>query len=245
MQDDILSLLKKIDILNQELNNKRILENIKIIDALNVEYTYDSNRIEGNTLTLRETDLIIHKGLTIGGKSLVEHLEVINHYEAIQYITDIVKQKICFNETILKHIHSIILKSINQKQAGQYRLDKVLISGSKHIPIQPLEINNAMQDIFIWYKNHQHLHPIILASEMHERIVTVHPFIDGNGRTSRLVMNLILMQNNYPIANIAGDTQSRLAYSNALEKCNLENDKKDFILLIANYIYKTLVKLTS
>ncbi len=97
----------------------------------------------------------------------------------------------------------------------------------------------------MWYQNHQNLHPVILASEMHERIVTIHPFIDGNGRTSRLVMNLILLQNNYPIANISGDTKSRLDYYNSLEKCNLENDKNDFIFLIANYVYKTLIKLTS
>jgi len=239
-------LLEKIDILNHQLQQKRILDNFSILEALKIQYTYDSNRIEGNTLTLRETDLVIHKGITISGKALVEHLEAINHYEAIEYIIDIVKQKIDINETIIKNIHAIILKSINQKQAGIYRNEAVLISGSKHIPTNYLKIYDEMQNMLIWYANNKAiLHPVILAAQMHEKIATIHPFIDGNGRTSRLVMNLILLQNNYPIANISSDNNVRLEYYNALEKCNIDNDTSDFILLIANNIYIGLQRLLS
>lgn len=241
---EINHLIQEIDKLKIKLNEKRILNNPQIIEALNIEYTYDSNKIEGNTLTLRETELIIHKGITIGGKSLVEHLEAINHYEAIGYITDLVKNKETLTQGTVKNIHSLILKSINQQEAGKYRSVPVLISGSKHIPTAFLQIENEMQETFEWYEENKNIiHPVILSAEMHERIVTIHPFIDGNGRTSRLIMNLILLQNGYPIANIGGDLSSRLNYYNALEKSNIENNKDDFILLIANYIYKMLKRL--
>ena len=109
-----------------------------------------------------------------------------------------------------------------------------MIAGSRHVPPQPWAVPVQMEQCFAWYEAHsQTLHPVLLAAEMHERIVTIHPFIDGNGRTSRLVMNLLLLANGYPLANIQGDIDSRRAYYDALEKANLQDDKNDFFRLIA------------
>ena len=205
--------LQEIDVLKTEFDQYRNLDNAKIQEALAIEYTYESNRIEGNTLTLQETQLVIEKGLTISGKPLKEHLEAINHKEAIDFIVDLVQNKEPLNERNLLQIHSIILKSIDKENAGNYRKVPVLISGSTHTPPQPYLVQKLMEDYFLFYEeNKNSLHPVVLSAEMHERLVTIHPFIDGNGRASRLVMNLILLQNGFPIANIKGDTESRMKY---------------------------------
>ena len=233
-------LLQQIDNLKLEYNQFRDMENVKIQEALAIEYTYESNRIEGNTLTLQETQLVIEKGLTISGKPLKEHLEAINHKEAIDFISDLVKDKETLNERNLLQIHSIILKSIDRENAGIYRKVPVLISGSTHTPPQPYLVQKLMEDYFIFYEeNKNNLHPVLLSAEMHERLVTIHPFIDGNGRTSRLVMNLILLQNGFPIAVIKGDTDSRMNYYNALENARKEN-KVGFILLVAELVKESL-----
>lgn len=235
------ALLGEIDKRKAQLDACRESVNSKIVDALNIEYTYDSNRIEGNTLTLRETDLVINKGLTIGGKSMQEHLEAVNHYEAIQYVREVSAESTIFSEKIIKDIHGIILQGIDRDNAGKYRSVPVAISGSRHIPPQPWQVPVLMEQLVAWYvENEPVLHPVVLAAEVHERIATNHPFIDGNGRTARLVMNLILMQRGYLVVNIAGDTDSRLAYYDSLEKVNLEGKKGDFIELIAGYVLKSL-----
>lgn len=233
-------LLQQIDNLKSEYDQFRGMEHVKILEALAIEYTYESNRIEGNTLTLQETQLVIEKGLTISGKSLKEHLEAINHKEAIDFISDLVKDKEPLNERNLLQIHSIILKSIDRENAGIYRKVPVLISGSTHTPPQPYLVQKLMEDYFIFYEDHKNsLHPVVLSAEMHERLVSIHPFIDGNGRTSRLVMNLILLQNGFPIANIKGDTESRMKYYNALENSRADN-KTEFILLVAELVKESL-----
>lgn len=240
--ESLTALLHEIDERKAELDACRDSINSLIVDALNIEYTYDSNRIEGNTLTLRETDLVINKGLTIGGKSMQEHLEAVNHYEAIQYICELSADSANFSEKIIKDIHGIILQGIDRDNAGRYRSVPVAIYGSRHIPPQPWQVPIVMEQMVAWYEeNEPVLHPVVLAAEVHERIATIHPFIDGNGRTARLVMNLILLQRGYLVVNIAGDTDSRLAYYNALEKRNLEDEKIDFIELIAGYALKSLI----
>lgn len=235
-------ILQEINVLKAEFDQYRNLDNVKIQEALAIEYTYESNRIEGNTLTLQETQLVIEKGLTISGKPLKEHLEAINHKEAIDFITDLVKEKEPLNERNLLQIHSIILKSIDKVNAGRYRKVPVLISGSTHIPLQPYLVQKLMEDYFLFYEeNKSSLHPVVLSAEMHERLVTIHPFVDGNGRISRLVMNLILLQNGFPIANIKGDTESRIKYYNALENSMTDN-KAAFILLIGELVKESLEK---
>lgn len=237
-------LLQRVDVLKAKLDQHRDWQRNEILEALNIEYTYDSNRIEGNTLTLRETDLVIHKGLTIGGKPMNEHLEAINHYEAINFIRDLVKSDEPFNQHNLLSIHGLILQGIDRLNAGRFRQVPVMISGSQHTPPQPWQIDKLMEDYFLFYQqNRESLHPVILAAELHERLATIHSFIDGNGRTARLVMNLILLQSGYPIANISGETNARLAYYNTLEKCNLEQDKAEFHALIIDYVIAALERL--
>jgi Fic family protein len=239
---DLESLLTKINQRQSELNILRQnLDNATIKEALKVEFLYESNRIEGNTLTLRETQLVINEGMTISGKSMREHLEAINHKEAILFIEDLVTQKMDLSEYVLKQIHGIVLYGIDRENAGVYRKLPVAIAGSKHLPPQPYLLQDLMEDYFRFYELHRNdLHPVILAAEMHERLVSIHPFIDGNGRTSRLIMNLILLQHGFPLAIIGGDYESRMAYYDALEKVQTEDDKQSFILLIAEKVLSGL-----
>jgi Fic family protein len=235
---DLESILTKINQRQSELDILRqSLDNATIKEALKVEFLYESNRIEGNTLTLRETQLVINEGMTISGKSMREHLEAINHKEAILFIEDLVTQKMELSEYVLKQIHGIVLYGIDRENAGVYRKLPVAIAGSKHLPPQPYLLQDLMEDYFRFYELHKNdLHPVILAAEMHERLVSIHPFIDGNGRTSRLIMNLILLQHGFPLAIIGGDYESRMAYYDALEKVQTEDDKQSFILLIAEKV---------
>jgi len=242
--ENLARILSEIDALKAQLDVlRKDLDNAAITEALKVEFLYESNRIEGNTLTLRETQLVINEGITISGKSMREHLEAINHKEAILLVEDIVQQRTEFSAYVLKQIHALVLHSIDRDNAGQYRKVPVMIAGSKHLPPQPYLLQPLMEDYFIFYHTHKDkLHTVVLAAEMHERLVTIHPFIDGNGRTSRLIMNLILLQKGYPLAIITGDYESRMAYYDALEKVQSEPDKASFIGLIAEIVREGLMR---
>lgn len=234
--------LDEIDILRKGMNKLRPLDKTqvkKLEEYYEINYTYDSNKIEGNTLTLQETALVVEKGMTIGGKTLREHLEAINHHDAIAYVKEIVNNKETLNEWILKNIHSIILKGIDEKNAGKYREIEVRISGSTHIPPEFFKLPEYMEKYFEYYEeNRKKIHPVILAADMHQKLVDIHPFVDGNGRTARLVMNLILLQNGYSIANISGEMKNRLEYYKSLE--NNKTDKNAFRVFIANEVKKSL-----
>jgi Fic family protein len=137
------------------------------------------------------------------------------------------------NEYILKNIHYLILKGIDDKNAGTYRKINVGISGSNHTPPHFLQVPEAMSELFTWYEENKHvLHPVELAALFHFKFVFIHPFADGNGRTARLLLNLILMQNGYPPIIIKADPQDRLEYYTTLEKASVENDLEPFIQLI-------------
>lgn len=236
----------ELDVLKDRLNEYRKNEHQKVTRALEIEYTYESNKIEGNTLTLQETALVVEKGFTVGGKTLNEHLEVINHIQAIDFIKELAQSKNAISERDILQIHSIILQGIDKANAGVYRKVPVTISGAKHKPPQPFLVPKQMEGLMLWYnENKETLHPVELSAEMHERLVTIHPFIDGNGRTSRLLMNLILLQNGYPIAILKGDDKSRLEYYNALEIAQTENNKKVFIDLIAKNVHDTMERILS
>lgn len=241
--DDIKHLLANCDELHTTWSSLKPLNGIqlqKMEEYFRLNYTYESNRIEGNTLTLQETHLVVHEGLTIGGKSMREHMEAVNHHEAIDFIADIARDKITITERLLKEIHYLILKGIDRENAGVYRKVPVAISGSAFLPPEPYLLDKLMEDVFLYYKREKNkLHPIILAAEMHERVVRVHPFIDGNGRTSRLLMNLILLQHGFPIANIKGDLDSRKNYYQALETA-AGADKKAFHLVIIHAVEEAL-----
>lgn len=227
-------ILKKIDTLKKKLDKLRHLDSYRIAQALELEYTFESNRIEGNTLTLKETDLVINEGLTISGKSMREHLEAINHQEAISYVKELIHKRAELHERELLTIHNLILRGIEPRLAGKYRDVQVMIKGSSHQPPAPFLVRKQMEDFFVWYQSNKNkLHPVVLAASLHERLVTIHPFIDGNGRTSRLIMNLILLRHGYVIANIKGDYQSRMNYYQSLEQAQTQNNPTPFQLLVA------------
>lgn len=213
-------------------------------DYFDIEYTYHSNKIEGNTLTKNETNLIINKGITVDKKSLNEHLEAINHKEAIDFIRELVEKNADFSNYDLLNIHFLVLKSIRPKDAGKYRTKDVEITGSLHTPPPNFKLIDLMEGYFKFYEeNKNSMHPVELSAEMHERLVTIHPFIDGNGRTSRLVMNLILLKNGYPITIIEGDNKKRLEYYDSLELSrDISDNKKTFKLLIANNVKSMMFK---
>jgi fido (protein-threonine AMPylation protein)/transcriptional regulator with XRE-family HTH domain len=234
LPQDLRDVLAAIDCLKGTLSQFRDNDSYRIVQALELEYIHDSNRIEGNTLTLRETDLVINEGMTIAGKSMREHLEAINHQEAVELLKHLVKTRATITESTIKQLHNLILRGIDSTNAGKYRNVQVLIKGSKHIPPQPYLISQQMEDLIDWYNGcHETLHPVLLAAEFSERFVTIHPFIDGNGRTSRLLMNLILLQNGYVIANIKGDKSNRLLYYQALESTQIKESITSFAKFVA------------
>ncbi|MDR2122168.1 MAG: Fic family protein [Flavobacteriaceae bacterium] len=239
-------LLSEISILHTKLLNLRPLSNEalnKIQRALDIEYTYESNRIEGNTLTLQETALVIQEGITIAGKSMKEHLEAINHAQAISFIKEIAKNDIQIEEKLIKEIHALILHGIDRENAGIYRTVPVMISGSRHIPPQPYLIQSQMENFIQEYKKKEkEEHPIITASYLHDELVKIHPFIDGNGRTSRLLMNLYLLSKGYVITNLKGDNESRRKYYTTLESSHTENNPVDFYILVAENQKEALLR---
>ncbi len=236
------AILAQVDIKKQQLDTlRKNLDNATISEALKIEFLYESNRIEGNTLTLRETQLVVNEGITISGKSMREHLEAINHKEAILFVEDIISKHIEFSAYTLKQIHALVLHGIDRENTGHYRRLPVMIAGSKHLPPQPYLLQTLMDDYFLFYDAHKDkLHTVVLAAQMHERLVNIHPFIDGNGRTSRLIMNLILLQAGFPLAIIGGDYESRMAYYEALENVQDQQDKLSFILFIAEKVLVAL-----
>ncbi|WP_300704530.1 Fic family protein [Bacteroides sp.] len=237
MNEDMKELLNEIDVLKEQLSSLRPLPEEalkKIQDALDIEYTYESNRIEGNTLTLQETALVVNEGVTISGKSMREHLEAINHTEAINYIKDIAKQDIEISERTIKEIHALILHGIDRENAGRYRTVPVMISGSTHMPPQPYLIEKQMEDFMLRFRQmeEEKVHPVLVAAYLHDELVRIHPFIDGNGRTSRLLMNLYLLRNGYVIITLKGSNDAKINYYKALEKSHTDDLAEDFQKLV-------------
>ncbi|MBM7645146.1 Fic family protein [Scopulibacillus daqui] len=233
-----------IDQLKQKLDDKRplppsIVNNLR--DVYRIEWTYNSNAIEGNTLTLLETKIVVEEGLTIGGKKLKEHFEAINHAEAIGYVEEIVTNEEDLTQFIIKNIHRLILKNIDDDNAGRYRETNVGISGSHHRPPEHPFIQEKMDELMSCYHtNKTILHPVELASLFHFKFVYIHPFSDGNGRTARLLMNLILMQYGYPPAIIKAKDENRLRYYEALEKASIKGETDDFIQLVSDCVIDSL-----
>ena len=227
-------LLKEIDILKAKFDTYPQSDFYKITKSFELQYTFESNRMEGNTMTLQETEMVVNKGLTISGKSMREHLEAINHQEAIRFIKDLQQKNSSFNERDLLSMHNLILRGINPDGAGVYRKTQIGDDPDINIPSGPLMITKQMEAYFFWYEiNKNTLHPIILAAEMHIRLLKIHPFIDGNEKTSRLVMNLILLQKGYLIANIKGNNENKMNYSQLIENNMNQNNTEDFLLYIA------------
>lgn len=250
MSEDIKELLNEVDVLKEQLSTLRPLPEEalkKIQDALDIEYTYESNRIEGNTLTLQETALVVNEGITISGKSMREHLEAINHTEAINYIKDIAKQDMEISERTIKEIHALILHGIDRENAGRYRTVPVMISGSTHMPPQPYLIEKQMEDFMLRFRQmeEEKVHPVLVAAYLHDELVRIHPFIDGNGRTSRLLMNLYLLRNGYVIITLKGSNDAKVNYYKALEKSHTEHLTEDFQQLVVEAEITALQKYLS
>lgn len=175
----------------------------RLNDQLTVEWIYNSNAIEGNTLSLQETRLILETGLTVGGKSLREHFEVTNHREAIRYVEALVDGNEPVTAFRVRQVHRLVLAGIDDDSAGHYRILPVRITGSAHVPPEAWLVGQCMDDWQTWLTGEARaLHPVARAAEAHHRLVAIHPFLDGNGRTARLVMNLLLLQEGYPPAII-------------------------------------------
>lgn len=222
----------EVDSLKKELDSKRPIpkETLKSLrESINLEWTYNSNGIEGNTLTLRETQVVL-EGITVGGKSIKEHLEAINHEKAILFLDDLVKDNEPISEWNIKNIHQLILKDIDNENAGRYRKENVTIKGATHIPPDYLKVSELMEKLILTYNTWNEYHPIIQAALLHGELVKIHPFVDGNGRTSRLLMNLVLMNNGYNPVIIK--KESRLKYYEALDKAHTTGDYTDFVKLV-------------
>ena len=231
---------KKLDELKLKLDSFRplnpyIVKNLH--EDLVLRWTYHSNAIEGNTLTLKETKVAL-EGITIGGKTLREHFEAINHKDAILFMEDLAQKEDKLSEYSIKQIHSLILKNIDDENKGKYRTTNVIISGAEHKPPQSFEVQSKMQEFIKKYnENITKLHPIELASFVHIEFVKIHPFIDGNGRTSRLLMNLELIKAGFPPVVI--ELEDRLEYYKALDIAHTENDYKPFLELMKKVVEKS------
>ncbi|HAV4998272.1 TPA: Fic family protein [Acinetobacter nosocomialis] len=203
-------------------------------EYLLLRWIYHSNAIEGNTLTLLETKVVL-EGITVGGKVLREHFEVINHRDAILYVEDIIKKEEPFSEWQIRNINQLILKNIDDENAGRYRQQNVLISGATTNPPDYTLLHEKMAQFIDWYNTEVHtLHPVERAAKVHADFVGIHPFVDGNGRTSRLLMNLELMKSGYPPSVIA--VENRLAYYEALDQWMAYGNTESFINLIAGVV---------
>lgn len=203
-------------------------------DKLIIEWTYNSNAIEGNTLTLSETKVVLENGITIKGKPLKDHLEIINHKEAIEYIEDLVSKNIKLSEYDIRSVHYLILKEIDSTNAGKYRNENVFISGAIHVPPAYMNVPYEMQKLINQYQAWQGLHPVVRACFLHGEFVKIHPFVDGNGRTARLLLNFELIQSGYPPVVIK--TENRADYYDALDKAHTTNNYTDFIKIIVDLV---------
>ena len=211
-----------------------------------VSLTYNSNAIEGNTLSLHETEMVLSHGITVGGKTLEEHLEVIGHRDAMEYMENLAQEKTPLSEWEIKNLHSLILRPIDQNtgqhEAGQYRSLDVRAAGTDHIYPPHFHIAGLMEDFISWLNSPpaKALHPVEHAAEAHYQLVTIHPFRDGNGRTARLLMNLCLLRAGFPISVISNDTRS--AYIEAIMTAQDQDDKTPLIVLVAQACQNSFIE---
>ncbi|RLG44040.1 MAG: Fic family protein [Thermoproteota archaeon] len=206
----------------KRLNSERPLNPkalAKLRRLLIVEYIYNTNAIEGNTLTLRETRLVLEEGITIAGKPLRDHLEARNHLEALKYVEELSRRRI--REFDLLKIHHLVMMGIPEARPGEYRREQVYIGGSSHIPPPPSEVPKLIGRFLRWLNGtieSEELHPVELAAVAHAYLTAIHPFLDGNGRVARLLMNILLMRYGYPLTVIR--KERRREYYKALEEAD-------------------------
>ena len=240
-REEMMPFFERLEIKLEQLKKHRPLPSValnKIREALTIEWTYNSNSIEGNTLSLRETQMVLQEGITIKGKSLREHFEAKNHERAINLLYKLVDSGDGLSIHDILSLHGLVLNSIEEDFAGRLRNGGVRISGVNFVPPNALKVSGLMDDLLVFVnENPLNLNIIELTTIFHHRFVWIHPFFDGNGRTVRLAMNLLLMKQGFPPAIIL--TNDRLKYYNALNDANKGRYGK-MMLLMAQAIERTL-----
>ncbi|MBD3231922.1 Fic family protein [Candidatus Dependentiae bacterium] len=241
MEIKIQNLINQIDEKQKQLNSLRPLPT-ELVKNLNewfkIEQTYCSNAIEGNTITKSETALIVEKGITVSGKSLKEHLEIKNYAFAIDYIKTLSKKtKNNITLKIIKELHFLILKGIDDANAGTWRKVEVKSLGSDTKLPDPIKIPDLMQEFINWL--HQtNIHPALVAIDVHYKLVKIHPFIDGNGRIARLLMNLLLLQADFPTIII--DPKDKPEYISGMQEVDKSNDFTKYHLFMLKNLEKSI-----
>lgn len=204
---DLPALLQKIDANKNRINNRRPLTPVAVRDLDNyykVGTTYSSNALEGNSLTLTETKVLLEDGITAGGKPVRDFYEATGHARAYDFMLSIARsEELEFTEEIIRKLHHLFYSGIDSGQAGSYRNDQIYISGTDYVPPAPEEVP-ALMHAFVTELNQKkgNIHPVLFSAFAHRRLVDIHPFIDGNGRTARLLMNLIFVNKGYCVVSI-------------------------------------------
>ena len=239
--EQYLAIFSRIDALKEQLDKRRPLtagELKRLQDEFLVEYTYNSNAIEGNTLTLQETALVL-EGLTIDQKPLKDHLEAVGHKDAFLYVQELVRDKVPFSENIIKQIHTLVLMD-RPEDRGIYRRIPVRIMGAYHTPPDPVMVPELMEKLVKEFEVSK-LHPIERAALFHLKFEGIHPFVDGNGRTGRLILNLFLMQNGYPPIDVK--FADRKQYYDAFDLYDRNETPGKMIALITQYMQEKICRL--
>ncbi|MBM3708324.1 MAG: Fic family protein [Actinobacteria bacterium] len=212
----------------------------KLQDHLRIEMTYNSNAIEGNSLTLKETALVINEGITVKGKPLKDHLEAKDHIMALDYLCDLVEngKNHTISEHLIRSIHQIIMKDTDKQWAGVYRNSNAIITGADYNPTDALDISHKMKELINWIKiNKKKFHIIELSALLHHKLVFIHPFFDGNGRTARIIMNLFFLQYGFPLVLILKNDRKK--YYSVLSQADKEN-YKPLVQFIAQSVERSL-----
>ena len=237
-------LFAEVDMLKAELDKRRPLthgELQRLREEFLIEYTYTSNAIEGNTLTLQETALVL-EGVTIDKKPLKDHLEAVGHRDAFLYVQDLVKDKVSFSESIIKQIHTLVLMD-RPEDRGVYRRIPVRIMGAYHVPSDPVLVPEQMENLVAEFSANKKMHPIERATMFHLKFEGIHPFVDGNGRTGRLILNLMLMQAGYPPINVKYSDRKR--YYEMFDCYYRDNNQNPAISLVVENIKERFANLSS
>lgn len=237
------NLANRIDAKWQKLQLKRPLSPTmvgKLRERFMLEATYNSNAIEGNSLTFKETYFVINEGITIKGKSFKNHLEAKSHHEALEFIYDLVEnhRQATISQHLIRQLQSLVIEPIDKTISGIYRIGEVAVTGATHQPPSAIEVPYLMSNLISWFgRNQKKLHPIELGAIMHHKLVSIHPFVDGNGRTARLLMNIILLQKGYPLVIILKN--DRKVYYEALSRAD-RGDSIPFINFVASAVERSL-----
>jgi Fic family protein len=213
---------------------------LKLRERFGMEMTYNSNAIEGNSLTLKETFLVVNEGLTIKGKPLKDHLEAKSHNEALDFLYELVEKdgRFTISERLIRELNQIVMRDIDREWAGRYRRSDVFIGGASHTPPDAVEVPQLMESLVKWAgRQRKSLHVVELAAVLHHRLVHVHPFFDGNGRTARLAMNVLLMKAGFPMALILKNDRKK--YYRTLEAAD-KGALGPFVRFIAQAVERSL-----